>query len=52
MQLLLAVLVVWLLLAVLGFLVHLLWIAALIVAAVWLFGFARRSGESARWYRW
>jgi hypothetical protein len=51
-QLLLAVLAVWLLFAVLGFLVHLLWIVALIVAVAWLFGFAFRRGQNTRWYRW
>ncbi len=52
MQLLLAVLAVWLLFAVLGFVLHVLWIIALIVAAGWLFGFAFRRGQNARWYRW
>jgi hypothetical protein len=51
-QVLLAVLAIWLLLAVLGFIVHVLWILALILAAGWLFGFALRRGQSARWYRW
>jgi hypothetical protein len=51
-QIVLAVLAVWLLFALLGFLIHVLWIIALILAAGWLFGFARRSGQSARWYRW
>jgi uncharacterized membrane protein len=51
-QLLLAVLAIWLLFAVLGFLIHVLWIIALIVLAGWLFGFAARSGQSSRWYRW
>ena len=36
----------------LGFAIHLLWIAALIFAVLWIAGFAFRSGESARWYRW
>jgi hypothetical protein len=52
MQILVAVLAVWLLFAVLGFLIHVLWIVALILAVGWLFGFARRSGQNARWYRW
>ena len=52
MQLLLAVLAVWLLFAVLGFLLHVLWVIALIVAVGWLLGFAFRRGQSARWYRW
>jgi hypothetical protein len=51
-QLLLAVLAAWLVLALLGFLLHVLWIVALILAAAWLFGFASRRGQSARWYRW
>jgi hypothetical protein len=35
-----------------GFLVHFLWAVAAVVAAVWLLGFARRSGSTSRWYRW
>jgi hypothetical protein len=29
----------------------LLWIAAILLV-IWLLGFAFRSGERARWYRW
>jgi hypothetical protein len=29
----------------------LIWVAAILLI-VWLLGFAFRSGESARWYRW
>jgi hypothetical protein len=36
----------------LGFAVHFLWILAAIVFVAWILGFAMRSGESARWYRW
>jgi hypothetical protein len=36
----------------LGFAVHALWIVAAIVLVAWLVGFAMRSGQSARWYRW
>ena len=35
-----------------GFAVHLIWIAAAIVLAIWLIGFVVRSGERAAWYRW
>jgi hypothetical protein len=38
-----------------GFAVHLLWIAAVILAIVWIAGFAIGRGESAgghRFYRW
>jgi hypothetical protein len=52
MGLLLAVLLIALILGGVGFAVHALWIVAVIVAVVWLLGFAMRSGESARWYRW
>lgn len=52
MQLLVAVLVVWLLFALLGFLLHVLWVIALVVAAAWLLGFVLRRREGARWYRW
>jgi type II secretory pathway component PulF len=53
MGLLLAVLLLIVLLAVLGFAVtkFLLWIAA-IVLVVWLVGFFVRGVEGARWYRW
>jgi hypothetical protein len=38
-----------------GFAIHLLWIAAVIFAVVWLVGFALGRGESAgrhHFYRW
>jgi hypothetical protein len=35
-----------------GFLVPFLWAIAAVVAAVWLLGFACRSGSTSRWYRW
>ena len=38
-----------------GFAVHLLWIAAVVCAIVWIVGFAIGRGESAgthRFYRW
>jgi hypothetical protein len=38
-----------------GFAVHLLWIAAVIFAVIWLVGFALGRGEGAgqhRFYRW
>jgi len=52
MGLLLAVLLIALILGGAGFAVHALWIVAVVVAVAWLLGFAMRSGESARWYRW
>jgi hypothetical protein len=52
MGLILLVLLLALLFAGLGFAVHLLWIIAVILAVVWLVGFAVRSGENARWYHW
>jgi len=36
----------------LGFAVHALWIIAAVILVAWLIGFAMRSGETARWYRW
>ena len=36
----------------LGFALHALWIVAVVLLIAWLIGFAVRSGESARWYRW
>jgi hypothetical protein len=39
----------------LGFAVHLLWIAAIVLLVLWLVGFAMGRGESAgsnRFYRW
>jgi len=50
--LILLVLLLVLLFGGLGFAVHLLWIVAAIALVAWIFGFAFRSGESARWYRW
>jgi len=35
-----------------GFAMHLVWIAAAVLLAVWLIGFVVRSGERAAWYRW
>jgi hypothetical protein len=56
MALILLVLILAILLAGLGFAIHLLWWIALIVAVVWLLGFAFRAGGTAgprrRWYYW
>ncbi len=52
MFLILLILVLALLLGGLGFAIHALWWIALIVLVVWLVGFAFRSGEGSRWYRW
>ncbi|MCW2497310.1 hypothetical protein [Jatrophihabitans sp.] len=35
-----------------GFALHALWIIAVVMFLAWVIGFAFRSGESARWYRW
>jgi hypothetical protein len=51
MGLVLLILLLALLLGGLGFAVHFLWIFAVILAVVWLAGFAFRSGEGS-WYRW
>jgi hypothetical protein len=52
MALILLVLILAILLGGLGFLLHALWIIAAIVLVAWLVGFAFRSGEGSRWYRW
>lgn len=37
----------------LGFAIHLLWWAAIVVGIVWLLGFFIRTAEGGgRWYRW
>jgi len=55
MMVILLVLLLAVILAGLGFAVHLLWWIALIVLAMWLVGFLVRTTETAgrrRWYRW
>lgn len=53
MALILLVLLLAILLAGLGFAVHLLWWIALVVLVLWVLGFLTRSGGSGRrWYRW
>ena len=52
MGVVLLVLLLALILGGLGFAVHILWVAALILFVAWLIGFGFRSGEGARWYRW
>ena len=57
MMVILLVLLLAIILAGLGFAIHLLWWIALIVLAVWLVGFLFRAGETtggsrSRWYRW
>ena len=36
----------------LGFAAHLLLVAAVVFFIAWIAGFALRSGEGSRWYRW
>jgi hypothetical protein len=36
----------------LGFAVHVIWFAAVVIFLAWLLGFAFRMGEGSRWYRW
>lgn len=50
MALVLFVLLVVLLLGGLGFLIHALWIVALILALVWVIGFFVGGAERGRWY--
>jgi hypothetical protein len=56
MMVILLVLLLAVILAGLGFAVHLLWWIALIVLAMWLVGFLVRTTETTgrrrRWYRW
>jgi len=52
MGLVLLILLLALLFGGLGFAVHTLWVIAVILAVVWLAGFAFRGGSGARWYRW
>jgi len=52
MGLVLLVLLLALLFGGLGFAIHFLWVVAGVLALFWLVGFAIRSGEDARWYRW
>jgi hypothetical protein len=54
MGIILLVLLLVLLFGGLGFALHALWIAAVILFIAWLVGFvvARGSGRYARWYRW
>ena len=52
MGLVLLILLLALLFGWLGFAIHALWIVAIILAVFWLAGFAFRSGEGTRWYRW
>lgn len=57
MMIILLVLLLAVILGVAGFALHLLWILALIVLALWLVGFLFRAAETGgsrrrRWYRW
>jgi hypothetical protein len=52
MGILLLVLLLALFFGGLGFALHALWIVAAVILVAWLIGFALRTGESARWYRW
>lgn len=50
--LILLILLLAIILAGLGFAIHLLWWIALIVLVVWLLGFLFRGGSRRRWYYW
>jgi hypothetical protein len=57
MMIILLVLLLAVILGAAGFALHLLWIIALIVLAIWLVGFLFRAAEAGgsrrrRWYRW
>jgi hypothetical protein len=52
MGLILLVLLLALLFFGLGFAAHLLWVVAVIFFVAWIAGFAFRTGEGSRWYRW
>jgi predicted lipid-binding transport protein (Tim44 family) len=51
MGLVIAVFLLALILAGLGFAIHVLWIIAVIAFVIWLIGFFVRGSER-RWYRW
>ena len=51
MGLVLAVALLALIFGGLGFAVHILWVAAVVLALLWIIGFFAR-GTEARWYRW
>jgi membrane protein YdbS with pleckstrin-like domain len=50
--LILLILILAIVLAGLGFAVHLLWWLAIIVAIIWALGFVFRGGTRRRWYNW
>ena len=52
MAIILAILLLALLFGAVGFVIHLLWIVAVVVFVLWLLGFLFRSGSGGRWYRW
>lgn len=56
MMIILLVLLLAVILGAAGFALHLLWILALIVLAIWVVGFLFRAADSGgrrgRWYRW
>jgi len=52
MGVVLAVLLIAILFGLGGFALHALWVVAVVLFLAWLIGFAMRSGETARWYRW
>ncbi len=52
MALILLILILAIVLAGLGFAVHLLWWLAIIVAIIWALGFVFRGGTRRRWYNW
>jgi hypothetical protein len=52
MGIVLAVLLIAILFGLGGFALHALWVVAVVLFFAWLIGFALRSGDSARWYRW
>jgi hypothetical protein len=52
-KIIVGVLAVIVLFSVLSFLIHLLWIAAVVLLVVWLLGFlVSRSHPTHRWYNW
>jgi hypothetical protein len=51
MAILLAVLLIALVLGSLGFVLHLLWIGAVVVFVLWILGFLMRGTTGSRWYR-
>jgi hypothetical protein len=52
MGLILAILLIVLAFAAIGFVLHFLWIIAAILLVTWVIGFFAKGRSGGRWYRW